>query len=249
MKPVELEVANLRKSFGERLVLKNVELKVHAHEVLALIGPSGSGKSTLLRCLNLLEIPDQADFVWEGEPIPWKTMPESGRNAHRQKMGMVFQHFHLFPHLNVIENILEGPVQVLGEPVKTATERAMQLLKRVGLEDRAHCKPHELSGGQKQRIAIARALNMQPRMLLLDEPTSALDIEMIAGINDLMAELALDGMTMVLVTHDLAFARDVAHRICFLEDGEILEDGPSKEVLTSPRSERFRLFLSQCRFL
>jgi polar amino acid transport system ATP-binding protein len=241
---VEIETRDLRKSFGDLTVLDGVDFKVRRHQVHALIGPSGSGKSTFLRCLNLLEYPDAGEIFWKGEPVRYRTMRPSELSRHRTKMGMVFQHFHLFPHRNVLDNVVEGPVQVLGTPTRKAREQGMALLQQVGLEDKAKAWPAQLSGGQKQRVAIARALAMNPEVLLLDEVTSALDVEMISGINELLTGLAEGGMTMVVVTHDLAFARQVADCICFFDQGHIVESGTPERVLEQPDSTRLREFLS-----
>lgn len=241
--PVEIETRDLRKSFGELEVLKGVDFQVRRHQVVALVGPSGSGKSTFLRCLNLLEFPDSGDILWKGAPVDYRRMRPAQLSSHRTKMGMVFQHFHLFPHRNVIENVIEGPVQVLRTSAQKAREQGMDLLRQVGLEEKANAWPAQLSGGQKQRVAIGRALAMNPEVLLLDEVTSALDVEMISGINELLSGLAASGMTMVVVTHDLGFARQVADRICFFDEGRILESGPPEEILDRPRAERLRDFL------
>jgi polar amino acid transport system ATP-binding protein len=241
---VEIETRNLTKSFGDITVLNGVDFMVLRHQVLALIGPSGSGKSTFLRCLNLLEFPDSGDVLWKGEPVEYRHMRPADLSRHRRKMGMVFQHFHLFPHRNVLENVIEGPVQVLGTPPRKAREQGMDLLEQVGLAEKASAWPAELSGGQKQRVAIARALAMKPEVLLLDEITSALDVEMISGINELLTGLAARGMTMVAVTHDLAFARQVADRICFFDEGRIVESGIPEKILEKPDSSRLIDFLS-----
>lgn len=238
-----IEVRGLRKSFGDLEVLGGVDLAIHAHEVVALIGPSGSGKSTLLRCLNLLEVPDDGKMSWQGRPLEWQTMQPSQMSAHRSRLGMVFQHFHLFPHRTVLENVTEGPIWVSGVAKREAEERARALLADVGLADKTDAWPSQLSGGQKQRVAIARSLAMEPAALLLDEVTSALDVEMIAGINELLADLARKGMTMIAVTHDLGFARRVAGRICFLDGGRILEEGAPDEILGTPKHPRLREFL------
>jgi len=240
---VEIEVRGLSKRFGDLEVLRDVDFEVRRHEVVALIGPSGSGKSTLLRCLNLLETPDRGVMRWEGEEVRWQARRPAALADHRARMGMVFQHFHLFPHRTALRNVMEGPLAVRGERVADARARAVALLERVGLGDKLDAWPGQLSGGQKQRVAIARALAMEPRVLLLDEVTSALDVEMIAGVNDLLADLARGGMTMVIVTHDLAFAREVAGRVHFLSDGAIVESGRPGEILDAPRHERTRAFM------
>ncbi len=246
MSRVEIEIRNLRKSFGELEVLKGVDFEVREHEVVALIGPSGSGKSTLLRCLNFLEIPNEGDIVWEREEVDYRNMNPRELTAHRTHMGMVFQHFNLFPHRNALENVIEGPMFVAGVPRQQAREEGVILLEQVGLGDKWDAWPSQLSGGQQQRVAIARALAMKPKMLLLDEVTSALDVEMISGINDLLKGLAQQGMTMVVVTHDLGFAREVADRICFLEEGHILESGQTDQLLESPSNSRLTSFLESC---
>lgn len=243
MSSAVIEVRNLRKSFGDLSVLNGIDLAIRPHEAVALIGPSGSGKSTLLRCLNLLEVPDEGEMLWQGESIDWKTMSPERLSSHRTRLGMVFQHFHLFPHRTVLENVMEGPVWVLGLGRDEAERRARGLLDDVGLAEKADAWPSQLSGGQKQRVAIARSLAMQPEALLLDEVTSALDVEMIAGVNELLAALARKGMTMIVVTHDLSFARRVAGRICFLEQGAILEQGTPEEILDDPGNPRLREFL------
>lgn len=242
-RPLEIRARGVVKRFGDTPVLRGVDLEVGRHEVVALVGPSGGGKSTLLRCLNLLEIPDEGTLEWEGEDIPWRAMRPVDFAAHRARMGMVFQHFHLFPHKRAVENVMEGPVTVRREDPAEARERALALLDQVGLGDRGDAWPSQLSGGQKQRVAIARALAMDPKVLLLDEVTSALDVEMIAGINELLAGLAQGGMTMVIVTHDLRFAREVAGRIYFLSDGEIAESGTPAQLLDHPREARTRAFV------
>ncbi len=239
----DVEARGLTKSFGELPVLRGVDFTLEAGERVALIGPSGSGKSTLLRCLNLLERPDGGELSAFGERVDYRQMKAAALSRHRARMGMVFQHFHLFPHRTVLENVMEAPLRVLKQPAALARENAESLLDRVGLSDKASAWPEQLSGGQKQRTAIARALAMSPRVMLLDEVTSALDVEMIAGINELLIGLADDGMTMAMVTHDLAFARKAATRICFLDGGRIEEEGAASALLEMPRSERLRAFL------
>ncbi|MGE0492433.1 MAG: amino acid ABC transporter ATP-binding protein [Vulcanimicrobiota bacterium] len=243
---MQLAARGIHKNFGDLEVLRGVDLEVAQGEVVTLIGPSGSGKSTLLRCLNLLEIPNQGSLFWEGEQFDFRTCSEAALARHRTRMGMVFQHFHLFPHLTALENVTEAPRQVLGLTREEARGRAAELLARVGLAEKESAHPSQLSGGQKQRVAIARALAMQPKALLLDEVTSALDVEMVAGINQLLGELA-ESMTMVVVTHDLGFASKVSDRICFMDKGRLLETGPPSEVLDSPASPRAREFLSALR--
>jgi polar amino acid transport system ATP-binding protein len=239
-----IESRGLHKRFGDLHVLKDVNFRVAPHEVVTLVGPSGSGKSTLLRCLNLLERPSEGELYWKGEQVPYTAMSPGQMTAHRTRMGMVFQHFHLFPHRRVVENVMEGPITVLGENRAAARGRALELLERVGLADKAQAWPGQLSGGQKQRVAIARALAMNPEALLLDEVTSALDVELIAGINELLAELAREGMTMVVVTHDLGFARSVARRVCFMDEGRIVEEGPTEKMIDNPHSPRAREFMA-----
>lgn len=240
---VEVAVRGLRKHFNGLQVLDGVDLEVHRHEVVVLIGPSGSGKSTLLRCLNLLELPDDGEILWEGIPVDYRQMRPAEVARHRAQMGMVFQLFDLFPHRKVLDNVIEGPVTVCRTPRAEAIEAGMSLLERVGMADKADSWPSELSGGQKQRVAIARALAMHPQVLLLDEVTSALDVEMISGINTLLADLAHGGMTMVVVTHDLTFARNAGDRICFLDSGRIVETGTPEELLDDASSQRVQQFL------
>ena len=238
----QLEVKGLHKSFGTLKVLRGVDLCVDQKEVVTLIGPSGSGKSTLLRCLNLLEIPDAGELLWEGQSVAYQTASEKDLSRYRTRVGMVFQHFGLFPHLSVIENVMEGPRRVLGVSLAEAKDRASALLARVGLAEKEAEYPSRLSGGQKQRVAIARSLAMEPAALLLDEVTSALDVEMVAGINELLTELAQQ-MTMVAVTHDHSFASRVSSRVAFMDGGELLESGPPEQVLKEPTTDRAREFL------
>ncbi len=239
-----IEARGIHKKFGDLHVLKGVDLKIAEHEVVTLIGPSGSGKSTLLRCLNLMETPEEGELIWQGQPVDFRAMTRQQLCAHRARMGMVFQHFHLFPHMRVIENVTEGPISVKGLGAAEAREKAHQLLDRVGLADKALAWPAQLSGGQKQRVAIARALAMEPKALLLDEVTSALDVELIAGINELLADLAREGMTMVVVTHDLNFARSVSKRVCFMDEGRIVERGPTQQVIENPKAARAKEFMA-----
>lgn len=239
-----LEATKLNKSFGDLHVLKGVNITIDSDEVVTLVGPSGSGKSTLLRCLNLLDFPDSGELRWRGDTVPFESLHKKALLEHRRRMGMVFQHFNLFPHRTARENVMEGPVQVLGTPTAEAREETQILLERVGLGDKGDAWPDQLSGGQKQRVAIARALAMKPEALLLDEITSALDVEMIAGINELLAELAGQGMTMIAVTHDLTFARRVADRMVFMDEGQIIEEGHPGQLLEAPKSERLQKFLS-----
>ncbi len=238
-----LAVQQLHKRLGGTEILKGVSLELHPGQIIALVGPSGAGKSTLLRCLNLLEMPDQGRLLWREQPVDYRRLNGKPLSQFRRRLGMVFQHFHLFPHFTVLENVMEGPTQVLGWSRQRAQERARQLLSRVGLEGYGERRPHQLSGGQKQRVAIARALALEPEALLLDEVTSALDVESAAEVQRLLQELAAS-MPMIVVTHDLAFARSVANHCCFMEDGRMLESGATDQVLDSPLSARARRFLS-----
>ncbi|MGN1097397.1 MAG: amino acid ABC transporter ATP-binding protein [Clostridia bacterium] len=238
-----IEVKNLHKSFGKLEVLKGITENVRRGEVVAVIGPSGSGKSTFLRCLNLLEQPTDGEIYIDGECI---TDKKADIDKIREKMGMVFQHFNLFPHLSILGNITLAPLKLKKVSSKAeAEESAMKLLERVGLADKAHSYPVQLSGGQKQRIAIARALAMNPRIMLFDEPTSALDPEMVGEVLKVMADLAKEGMTMVIVTHEMGFAREVADRVIFMDDGIIAEQGTPEEIFTNPKNPRTREFLSK----
>lgn len=236
------EVKNLTKKFGSLTALDDVSCKVEKGQIVVVIGPSGSGKSTLLRCLNLLETPTSGDVIFEGSKINEKG---TNINLHRQKMGMVFQSFNLFPHLNVMDNIIIAPTQVKKIPKPEATDSAMKLLERVGLSDRAGSFPRQLSGGQKQRIAIVRALAMEPDVMLFDEPTSALDPEMVGEVLDVMKNLAQSGMTMVCVSHEMGFAREVANRVIFMDEGKIVEDGTPDSIFSNPQNDRTKLFLSK----
>ncbi len=240
--PVVLEARGLQKRFGDTPVLQDFSLAVPERQIVALIGKSGAGKSTALRCLNLLERPDAGTLLVDGQTVP-TTLTGKALSAHRANVGMVFQHLHLFGHLSALDNIVEAPVHVLGQPRAEAEARARDLLAQVGLQDRAGARVQALSGGQRQRVAIARALCMAPRVLLLDEVTSALDVENIADLQALLHELSDAGTTMVMVTHDLAFVRDGAHRICFMDGGAIIEDGPAHQLLDAPQSERLQAFL------
>lgn len=235
-----IEVKNLDKSFGKLHVLKGVSLNVQKGEKIAIIGPSGSGKSTFLRCLNLLETPDSGTINFEGTDI---TAKGTDINKIRQKMNMVFQHFNLFPHLTVLQNITLAPLTLKIQTKEEAEENAMKLLQLIGLKDKANSYPSSLSGGQKQRIAIVRSLAMKPDVILFDEPTSALDPEMVGEVLQLMKDLAHKGMTMLVVTHEMAFAREVATRVLFMADGNIEEQGTPEEVFDNPKSERLRNFL------
>lgn len=235
-----IEVKNLDKSYGKLHVLKGVSLNVQKGEKIAIIGPSGSGKSTFLRCLNLLETPDSGTINFEGTDI---TAKGTDINKIRQKMNMVFQHFNLFPHLTVLQNITLAPLTLKIQTKEEAEENAMRLLQLIGLKDKANSYPSSLSGGQKQRIAIVRSLAMKPDVILFDEPTSALDPEMVGEVLQLMKDLAHKGMTMLVVTHEMAFAREVATRVLFMADGNIEEQGTPEEVFDNPKSERLRNFL------
>ena len=237
-----IDVKNLTKSFGNLEVLKGVSQHINKGERVVLIGPSGSGKSTFLRCLNLLETPTSGEIVFEGQSI---TDEKCDINKIRQKMGMVFQHFNLFPNMTILRNITLAPVRTGLMNREEAEKRARELLKRVGLEDKADSYPAQLSGGQKQRIAIVRALCMQPEVMLFDEPTSALDPEMVGEVLDVMKELAKTGMTMVCVTHEMGFAREVADRVLFMDEGKILEEGTPAEIFTSPKEQRTKDFLNK----
>ena len=237
-----IDVKNLTKSFGNLEVLKGVSQHINKGERVVLIGPSGSGKSTFLRCLNLLETPTSGEIVFEGQSI---TDEKCDINKIRQKMGMVFQHFNLFPNMTILKNITLAPVRTGLMNKEQAEKKARELLKRVGLEDKADSYPAPLSGGQKQRIAIVRALCMQPEVMLFDEPTSALDPEMVGEVLDVMKELAKTGMTMVCVTHEMGFAREVADRVLFMDEGKILEEGTPAEIFTSPKEQRTKDFLNK----
>lgn len=240
---VLIQVKDLHKHFGTTVhALNGITEEIHRGEVVVVIGPSGSGKSTFLRSLNLLEVPTSGQVIVEGEDI---TDPKVNINHHRQKMGMVFQHFNLFPHMTVLRNLTLAPMKLRGLSREAAEEKAMVLLKRVGLDDRAGAYPSQLSGGQKQRIAITRALCMEPQVMLFDEPTSALDPEMVGEVLDVMKELARDGMTMVVVTHEMGFAREVASRILFMSEGQILEQGTPNEFFRNPKDPRLQSFLSK----
>lgn len=237
-----IRVDNLHKKFGNLEVLKGVSLEVKKGEVLVIIGPSGSGKSTILRCINLLEEPTKGDIYIEGEKINDK---KADINKIRQKVGMVFQHFNLFPNMTAIGNITLAPIKVKKMDRKTAEDIAIRLLKKVGLEDKKDAYPVKLSGGQKQRLAIARALAMQPDVMLFDEPTSALDPEMVKEVLNVMKELANEGMTMVVVTHEMGFAKEVADRVIFVDDGVIVEEGSPEELFGNPKSPRTKEFFSK----
>ena len=249
-----IQVKNLKKHYnkGEIKALDDVSVDICKGDVMVVIGPSGSGKSTLLRSLNLLEVPTAGQVIFHNIDITKdKFINKHGKvekvniNLHRQKMGMVFQHFNLFPHKTILENMTIAPIKVLGANKAAAEEKALQLLKRVGLEDRANAYPIQLSGGQKQRIAIVRALMMEPEVMLFDEPTSALDPEMVGEVLEVMKELAADGMTMVVVTHEMGFAREVGNRILFMDEGKIVEQGSPTEVFDNPQHPRLKEFLSK----
>jgi ABC-type histidine transport system ATPase subunit len=252
MSKPSLEITNIHKCFGSLEVLKGISLTAHKGDVIAILGSSGSGKSTFLRCLNLLETPDQGTVVVAGETIEMaknqrgENIPKSRKQVDliRTRLGMVFQNFNLWPHMTVLENLTEAPVHVLGRPKSEAIQEARQLLTKVGLGDRAENYPDQLSGGQKQRVAIARALAMNPEVLLFDEPTSALDPELVGEVLGVMKNLAEEGRTMLVVTHEMGFAREVASRVIFMHQGLIEEDGSPDEVFDNPTSARFKQFLS-----
>ena len=237
-----IKTENLTKSFGDKEVLKGITEEIQAGEVVVIIGPSGSGKSTFLRCLNLLEEPSSGEVIFEEQVINKK---ETNIDAIRTKMGMVFQSFNLFPHLTVLENITIGPTQIKKVPKEQAEAIAMKLLARMGMTEKANVYPKSLSGGQQQRIAIARALAMEPKMMLFDEPTSALDPEMVGEVLNVMRDLAAQKMTMVVVTHEMGFAREVASRVMFLDDGDFLEENAPAEFFGKPKNERLQNFLGK----
>ena len=237
-----IEVRNLKKSFGDNQVLKGIDIDIHKGEVVVVIGPSGSGKSTFLRCLNLLELPNEGSIVVEGETI---TDKNADVNKIRQKMGMVFQQFNLFSNMNIMRNMCVAPMTVRKNPKEKAQERARELLERVGLEEKADSYPQQLSGGQKQRVAIARALAMEPDIMLFDEPTSALDPEMVGEVLAVMKELAASGMTMVVVTHEMGFAREVGDRVLFIDEGKIIEENEPKELFEHPQNQRTKDLLAK----
>ncbi|RAR62965.1 MULTISPECIES: ABC transporter ATP-binding protein [Halomonadaceae] len=249
--PIPLEVRNIKKRFGDTEVLKGLSLKAKKGDVITLIGASGSGKSTFLRCMNLLEQPDEGDLVVHGEDIRFK-MTKHGREpadwkqvvGMRAKLSMVFQSFNLWAHMTLLENIIEAPVHVLGKSRQDAIAHAQQLLERVGLAERADYYPAQMSGGQQQRGAIARALAMDPEVMLFDEPTSALDPELVGDVLKVMRDLAKEGRTMIVVTHEMAFARDVSTEVIYLHQGQVEEAGPPDEVLGNPKSERLKQFLA-----
>jgi polar amino acid transport system ATP-binding protein len=235
-----IRLSSVRKSFGGNPVLRDVSFEVEAGEVVCLIGPSGSGKSTVLRCINGLERHDAGSIRVDADEVSVATLP-----AIRRKVAMVFQKFNLFPHRTVLDNVIEGPVHALGRPVNEARTQAAQLLARVGLSDKVNDYPHKLSGGQQQRVGIARALAMQPKAILFDEPTSALDPERVGEVLQVMRSLAEDGMTMIVVTHEMGFAREVADRVIFMDAGVVVESGPARQVLSAPTADRTRVFLDR----
>ena len=237
-----IAVKNLKKSFGGLDVLRGVDLEVEKGERVVFIGPSGSGKSTFLRCLNLLEIPTSGEIIFDGVSM---TDPKTDIDKMRQRMGMVFQHFNLFPNMTILRNLTLAPIRTGHLKKEEAEKKALELLKRVGLEDKANAYPAQLSGGQKQRVAIVRALCMDPEVMLFDEPTSALDPEMVGEVLDVMKELAKSGMTMVCVTHEMGFAREVADRVLFLDEGKILEQGSPEQIFGNPQQQRTRDFLNK----
>ena len=237
-----ISVKNLKKSFHGLEVLTGISTEIKKGDVVCVIGPSGSGKSTFLRCLNLLEKPDSGEIIFSGEDL---TAPRTHLNLHRQKMGMVFQQFNLFPHMTVLENLTCAPMLLKKIPKAQAEAKAMELLERVGLADRAGEYPNKLSGGQKQRVAIVRALCMDPEVMLFDEPTSALDPEMVGEVLDVMKDLARKGMTMIVVTHEMGFAREVSNRVLFMADGVIMEENTPEELFANPQCERLQSFLAK----
>lgn len=239
---VAVKVDRLYKSFGNLKVLREITTEIHKGEVIAIIGPSGCGKSTFLRCLNLLEIPTSGKIYIDGVDI---TLPKADIMKIRQKVGMVFQHFHLFPHMTVLQNVMYAPVKVKQVAKDEARLKGLELLEKVGLSDKAEVYPSKLSGGQKQRVAIARCLAMEPEILLMDEPTSALDPEMVKEVLDVMKALTKTGITMAIVTHEMGFAREVAHRILFLDGGKVAEDVPPQEFFSNPRCDRAKQFLEK----
>ena len=239
-----LEVAHLEKSFGSHTVLRDIDFKVAAKDIISVIGASGSGKSTMLRCINLLETPTGGQILYHGEDI---TNPKIHAAAYRAKVGMVFQNFNLFANMTVLENCMVGPVKVAGKNKKEAEELAMHFLQKVGMEQYVNAKPKQLSGGQKQRVAIARALAMEPEILLFDEPTSALDPQMVGEVLEVMGQLAKEGLTMIIVTHEMAFAREISTHIIFMADGVIEEEGSSEQIFGNPQKAKTKEFLSRFR--
>lgn len=237
-----ININNLHKKFDDLHVLKGIDTVIEKGEVVVVIGPSGSGKSTFLRCLNLLEVPTEGTIIFEDVDI---TSKQNNINEQRQKMGMVFQQFNLFPHMTVLENITLAPIKVKNIDKESAEQNARVLLRRVGLEDKAEAYPNQLSGGQKQRIAIVRALAMEPDVMLFDEPTSALDPEMVGEVLDVMKQLANEGMTMVVVTHEMGFAKEVGTRVIFMDEGLIAEEGSPEQIFENPKNKRMQEFLSK----
>lgn len=237
-----LEIKNLQKNFGDLKVLKDVNLSIEEGEVLVLIGPSGSGKSTLLRCLNLLEIPTGGEVIYDGKNILQKKF---NVRKYREKVGMCFQKFNLFPFMTVLENVTYAPIHILKTPKEQAVKEARELLEKVGLAAKADAYPDMLSGGQQQRVAIARSLAMHPKMMLFDEPTSALDPELVGEVLNVMRDLAKEGMTMLVVTHEMGFAHDVANRVIFMDGGYVIEDSSPDEMFSNPKNERTKEFLSR----
>ena len=237
-----IQVRDLKKDFGSITVLKGIDIDINKGDVVCVIGASGSGKSTFLRCLNMLEVPTGGDIIFEDANL---TSDKVDLNLHRQKMGMVFQQFNLFPHLTILDNLTLAPIMLKKLPKADAEEKALALLDRVGLADRAKDYPNQLSGGQKQRVAIVRALCMEPEVMLFDEPTSALDPEMVGEVLEVMKDLAKAGMTMVVVTHEMGFAREVSNRVVFLDEGVIAEEGAPAEIFDNPKCERLQTFLSK----
>lgn len=235
-----IEIKKLYKSYGDNEVLKGIDQTVSEAEVLCIVGPSGSGKSTMLRCINLLEVPTSGEVYIDGELVTSQNI-----NEIRTKMGMVFQNFNLFPHMTVLENVTCAPINVKGVSKADAEAKAMELLTRVGLDNKANAYPRSLSGGQQQRVAIARALAMDPEIMLFDEPTSALDPEMVGEVLDVMKDLAKEGLAMIVVTHEMGFAKEVADKVIFMDEGVILEQGTPEEVLVNPSEERTKNFLSK----
>jgi polar amino acid transport system ATP-binding protein len=250
--PLMVQASGVRKTFGRNEVLRGIDLTVRRGEVVCLLGPSGSGKSTFLRCINHLEPLDGGRIRVDNDLIGYRRHSGAVRELHerdvsrqRAQIGMVFQHFNLFPHMTALRNVMEAPVGVKGEPRKEVRERALVLLTRVGLADKHDAYPRQLSGGQQQRVAIARALAMRPKLMLFDEPTSALDPELVSEVLDVMRDLALSGLTMVVVTHEIGFAREVADRVVFMDGGVVVEQGPPADLLDNPQHERTRSFLGK----
>ena len=239
---VIIKVDGLKKSFGNNKILKGISTEIRRGEVVVILGPSGCGKSTFLRCLNLLETPSEGSIVFDDVEL---TSPSTNINEQREKIMMVFQHFNLFPHLTILENLTIAPKKLKKIPKEEINKKAMELLTRVGLQDKADCYPNQLSGGQKQRVAICRALAMEPEVILFDEPTSALDPEMVGEVLDLMKSLANEGMTMVIVTHEMGFAKEVANKVLFIDEGLILEEEPPEEFFGNPKNPRLKEFLSK----